>query len=617
MCTLQPFNTQTIWNNRFNNYPELMENEETCSPYLESLKDLVQDPDSRCCFNQIPQYDLRSVRYGMEQLDAKRNASGSMPGEGETFNSSFVLGGAQRWDDRTNGSYVSDALYNSNNFLTLSGVGDVYVGTFIDPYTGEEYDEYENAMAPPDVDYTEMVFGANKGRVLHRLQGDTKFKVERREHELGNDYMHYHQPINMYGVQDRRLNEDVARFNNRFAPTDASLEQSYVDQIPANMVGNQGVQRVRYMPAPTSTYRGYVSDPISQRTGVHARVDGGWSENVHTRRPLERAVNIGMEAGVNSTFTTQTRVDTFQVPEAMRDEYHHLAPVRAASRMVNDRTENEWNAPTNLAGLDDVPMEAIVQMDTDHSGLTGARQAQERNTARALAGLDIDGEEIGLGMGAYTGAEHRGPNPYVDTSTVKSGMDSVFVSGGAKLYDNYGGGLEARDTYHTASVNSGMDSVFVSGGAKLYDNYGGGLEARDTYHTASELTKRQTFAPRAGAQHGGPVDGSVWRMVTTRMNEKLGKFAQMFAPGMNNPYVDPIQENGSVTQISNARSQYYINGDSGVHRENAYVTPIIGELNRWATETLQPDTLVDRVTSFFNDMGSAFVAPDTREMRGL
>jgi len=162
--------------------------------------------------------------------------------------------------------------YNQN-FVSLSAVPAVHVGTWKDAYTGVEYDAYESAMPPPDADYVEISHSSAKNVALGLLQGggagfsnDTPHPERR---ELLDDEFHYHAnvPINTYGAADGGAWADAlqaqayyqAERNMRFTHDDERPDgldgKELLDQLPANRDGRYN-EKVRFVPRLQHTNRG-------------------------------------------------------------------------------------------------------------------------------------------------------------------------------------------------------------------------------------------------------------------------------------------------------------------------------------------------------------------------
>ena len=498
----------------------------------------------------------------------------------------------------TSFSTVSHDLYHQN-FATLGGPPAVYTGIYTDPLTGVQYDTFESGMPPPDGDWYDISYSANKNRKLDALQGgwSNNTPIPPRKEILEGDWNQaYDRPVNTYGgggsyadmLRCRSLDsyERSTRFTlNDFTPDNEAPE---LTGTPANVDGIYGNIKVRFAPRLAGTNRGH-DEEDSFRTGPST--DGAHYHNNKlqqnfTKMPqcLPTLDYVGPVNGTQGVYGEQSRseynpsneirgleataeyashgtgyVDTYG--EQSRSDYE--VPHKLTGNEVNPELgehgvaweyavqgRSDYNAPTKLWG--NIVNDQLAQHGVSNGGAQPVQSRLEYNTPNKQMGLSVNSELLNHGVHTVDAYGEQNRSEY-NTPTKHMGMEVNPELGehGVHNVDTYG--EQCRLEYNTpnklmgTSVNPELMEHGVNGGA-----YGGQNRKALSRHNRIAFLKFIQGAIKSD------TDGQMNRNYPTRFNDRKNTTNTVLVPskmvsGSSGPQsVERVPTNWAVRRTPNS-----------------------------------------------------------------
>ena len=363
--------------------------------------------------------------------------------------------------------------YNQN-FVSMSAVPAVHLGTWKDAYTGAEFEAYESAMPPPDADYVEMSHSSAKNVALGLLQGggtgfsnDTPHPEKR---EILDDNFHYHAnvPINQYGGADGGVWADALqarayyaaernmRFSHNGERPDGEDGPELLDHLPANRDGIYN-EKVRFIPRMQHTNRGK-KDELTFRTGAGPMPQGMQEHHtaqVYTHFP-QQLPDIERQGGPVDL------MDGVQGPAQYAEVMDATVPQRESTQLAAGHVSADMGASTTSHGLygtvfPQASRAGEHEMTFTQRGLTTS--THDAVSANVGAVYSEGGGAQSLGLGLYDTTRNRRIEFLSRLAGLsKSGADSTMATAQA-----------ARETVVYARNDKGYLTDYV-GGRQPYEN---------------------------------------------------------------------------------------------------------------------------------------------------
>jgi len=494
--------------------------------------------DEVCCGNIIPHFELRQVRENLGLNEAQRGRYGRGAGEGDILMPDYErLSGTQQTQHGPvplSDPLFSGSLYNQG-FTSLSAVPNIFIGVFTDPVTGQEYDAYESALPPPNTDYEETLNSQGRNRKLAQLQGgwsDTTPRPTKTEVVEDDFNMHYDRTIRSFGTYDARYYQELANQRNQLNLNDYHPDSTGAIQegLPANMLGNQGVVRIRSVPYVVPTNRGRWGEHTF-RSGIDPCLEaaGGGDQRLeytYTTQPYVRAENSRIDGGgIEATRDTQAFVNQYEHWEAhdtqrsaSENKAQYMGPVHAGYGV------SEYGvvpAPLKLGGVQTLGQQGLGPITYEHNAPILVNQ------------------------------EYTAPEPQTGLET----QPAMFS--GATLYSGGKNMSELVQKQNTKSELKNALDIGVSGNEGLGGHLDGGVR------TAADKTKRQAYLSIHSAfdtAMGNYVAQSN-QALRTRFNDKSGRLVDFTMPGktlagVESLYVNGQQSFGNVGRVSSKREAF-------------------------------------------------------------
>lgn len=510
-----------------------------------------------CCAGDVAAYNLSQVREDLGVNMANRITYGTGAGEGIRA-TPYQLPDSGTQQTQHGPVSVSDPVVTSGLYRqpydTLSGVPMVHVGVFTDPLTGEQFDAWENDFAPPDTDKNDTLAAPGRNRKLAALQGGWRDGAGRpmREEILDDGYhQQYDRSINAFGTYDPSYYIDVINANNRYNMDDTHPDADgpvYTD-LPANMMGNQGVVTVRYMPYAAPTNRGNQFDDTFHSFGGP---EGGRTDYEYTNIPFDRAESNRQNAGGGGNQGATGRYDGWDFAATQRSLSEVYTPTTGPGWYgAAQPVHGEFASPNRLGGLQVNNTFVSSQRTTEAQPMYGEVGLPNRITglqeADTVVAVQPDRQASAL-MNQYTDKVV----PYRNqVNTVTTGLSTQGAQGAAtEREDMYESPVRKGGTQVVTSLaamsgpwdaqpeRAAFDTSVKKGGTQVVSSMAamsgpwGASYAPLGLSTAADMTKREAEQGVQARFDGGfsGTQAAAEHALVTRFSDKSGKQAGFVTP---------------------------------------------------------------------------------------